>query len=122
MFDLVIRNGTVVDGQGGKPVRADVAIKGDRIVAVGSDLAEGAREIDAEGHFVTPGWVDVHTHYDGQVTWDPELSPSGTNGVTTMVMGNCGVGFAPVRPGQQDFLINQMKQLTHKVPWLQIFE
>ena len=109
MFDLVIRNGTVVDGTGAKPFKADVAIQGDRIAAVGVNLEKGAREIDGTGFYVAPGWVDVHTHYDGQVTWDPELSPSGTNGVTTMVMGNCGVGFAPVRPGQQDFLINLME-------------
>ncbi len=109
MFDLVIRNGTVVDGTGAKPFTADVGVKDHRIAAVGVNLGEGTREIDATGFFVTPGWVDVHTHYDGQVTWDPELSPSGTNGVTTMVMGNCGVGFAPVRPGQEEFLINLME-------------
>ena len=109
MHDLVIRGGTVVDGTGSAPQTADVAITGDRIVAVGDDVGEGKGEIDATGLLVTPGWVDIHTHYDGQVTWDPHLTPSGWNGVTTLVMGNCGVGFAPVRPGQQDFLIQLME-------------
>jgi N-acyl-D-amino-acid deacylase len=109
MHDLVIRGGTVVDGSGAPARRADVAIDGDRIVAVGNDVGAGRREIDARGMLVTPGWVDIHTHYDGQVTWDPHLTPSGWNGVTTVVMGNCGVGFAPVRPGQQDFLIQLME-------------
>ncbi|MCP5058148.1 MAG: amidohydrolase family protein [bacterium] len=109
MHDLVIRGGTVVDGTGAKARQADVAIQGDRIVAVGSDVGPAKREIDAKGLLVTPGWVDIHTHYDGQVTWDPYLTPSGWNGVTTLVMGNCGVGFAPVRPGQQDFLIQLME-------------
>jgi N-acyl-D-amino-acid deacylase len=109
MHDLVIRGGTVVDGSGAPARRADVAIDGDRIVAVGNDVGAGRREIDARGMLVLPGWVDIHTHYDGQVTWDPHLTPSGWNGVTTVVMGNCGVGFAPVRPGQQDYLIQLME-------------
>ena len=109
MHDFVIRGGTVVDGTGAAPRQADVAIKDDKIVAVGTDLGEAKREIDATGMVVAPGWVDVHTHYDGQVTWDPHLTPSGWNGVTTIVMGNCGVGFAPVRPGQEDFLIQLME-------------
>ena len=109
MYDLVIRGGNVVDGTGVAPRKADVAIDGDRVVAVGSDLGPGRREVDAAGHVVTPGWVDVHTHYDGQVTWDPHLTPSGWNGVTTIVMGNCGVGFAPVRKGEEDFLIQLME-------------
>jgi N-acyl-D-amino-acid deacylase len=109
MHDLVIRGGTVVDGSGAPARRADVAIDGDRIVAVGTDVGAGRREIDARGMLVAPGWVDIHTHYDGQVTWDPHLTPSGWNGVTTVVMGNCGVGFAPVRPGQQDYLIQLME-------------
>ena len=109
MHDLVIRGGTVVDGTGAEKRVADVAIDGDRIVAVGSDVGEGRREIDASGHLVTPGWVDIHTHYDGQVTWDPHLTPSGWHGVTTVVMGNCGVGFAPVRPGKEDYLIQLME-------------
>jgi N-acyl-D-aspartate/D-glutamate deacylase len=109
MHDLVIRGGSVIDGSGGPARKADVAIDGERIVAVGSDVGPGRREIDARGLLVTPGWVDIHTHYDGQVTWDPHLTPSGWNGVTTVVMGNCGVGFAPVRPGQQEFLIQLME-------------
>ncbi len=109
MYDLIIRNGTIVDGTGKKPFEADLAVKGERVVAIGEHLGESHSEIDAQGLLVTPGWVDVHTHYDGQVTWDPEVSPSGTNGVTTVIMGNCGVGFAPVRPGQEDFLINLME-------------
>ncbi len=109
MHDLVIRGGTVVDGAGNPARQADVAIDGDRIAAVGDDVGEGRREIDATGLLVTPGWVDIHTHYDGQVTWDPHLTPSGWNGVTTIVMGNCGVGFAPVRPGQEDYLIQLME-------------
>ena len=108
MHDLVIRGGTVVDGTGAEKRTADVAIDGDRIVAVAGDVGEGRREIDATGLLVAPGWVDIHTHYDGQATWDTHLTPSGWHGVTTMVMGNCGVGFAPVRPGQQDYLIQLM--------------
>ena len=109
MHDLVIRGGTVVDGTGAEKRTADVAIDGDRIVAVGQDVGEGRREIDASGLLVTPGWVDIHTHYDGQVTWDTHLTPSGWHGVTTVVMGNCGVGFAPVRPGKQEYLIQLME-------------
>jgi len=109
MHDLIIRGGTVVDGTGAPARKADIAINGDRIVAVGTDVGQGKREIDATDRLVSPGWVDVHTHYDGQVTWDPHLTPSGWNGVTTVVMGNCGVGFAPVRPGQQEYLIQLME-------------
>ena len=110
MADLVIRNGTVVDGTGAAARVADVAIDGDRIVEVGPHLAgRGAREIDAEGQIVTPGWVDIHTHYDGQVTWDPEVSPSGWHGVTTVVTGNCGVGFAPADPSRREWLIQLME-------------
>ncbi|MFP8874548.1 MAG: amidohydrolase family protein, partial [Myxococcota bacterium] len=109
MHDLVIRGGKVVDGSGAPARIADVAIGADRVVAVADDVGPGRKEIDAKGMLVTPGWVDIHTHYDGQVTWDPHLSPSGWNGVTTVVMGNCGVGFAPVHPGQEDFLIELME-------------
>jgi N-acyl-D-aspartate/D-glutamate deacylase len=108
--ELVIRNGLVVDGGGAPPAVADVAVDGGRITAVGPGLDErGRREVDAEGQVVAPGWVDVHTHYDGQATWDAELTPSSWHGVTTTVFGNCSVGFAPVRPGTQDFLINLME-------------
>ena len=109
MHDLVVRNGVLYDGSGGPPRSADVAIDGDRIVAVGEVTEPGRREIDAAGRAVTPGWVDIHTHYDGQATWDPEVSPSGWHGVTTVVMGNCGVGFAPARPDEHDFLIQLME-------------
>lgn len=109
MHDLVIRGGTVVDGTGAAARECDVAIDADRIAAVGTDIGPGRLEIDATGLLVAPGWVDIHTHYDGQVTWDPHLTPSGWNGVTTVVMGNCGVGFAPVRPGKQQFLIQLME-------------
>ena len=109
MYDLIICGGTLVDGTGAPARQADVAIEGDRIVAVGHDLGDARRTVDASGLLVTPGWVDIHTHYDGQVTWDPHLTPSGWNGVTTVVMGNCGVGFAPVRPGKEEFLIQLME-------------
>jgi N-acyl-D-amino-acid deacylase len=109
MHDMVIRRGTVVDGTGKPRFAADVAIDDGRITAVGDVTARGRREIDARDLLVAPGWVDVHTHYDGQVTWDPLLAPSSWHGVTTLVMGNCGVGFAPVRPGTEDFLIELME-------------
>ena len=107
--DLVIRNGLVVDGSGGPSRRTDIAIEGDLIVAVGDDVAKGRREIDAEGLMVTPGFVDPHTHYDGQATWDPWLAPSSQHGVTTVAMGNCGVGFAPVASDRHDWLIAMME-------------
>ena len=109
MHDLVIRNGTVVDGRGGTPVLADVAVDDGRITAVGSVPDPGREELDATGLVVTPGFVDVHTHYDGQVTWDPLLTPSLWHGVTTVVMGNCGVGFAPAAPDRHDWLIGLME-------------
>ncbi|HEY6600152.1 MAG TPA: amidohydrolase family protein [Pseudomonadales bacterium] len=109
MHDLIIRGGTIVDGSGNPRVEADIAIDGDRITAVGRIDGNAVRTIDATGCLVTPGWVDVHTHYDGQATWDPILAPSSWHGVTTVVMGNCGVGFAPVRPGQEKFLIELME-------------
>lgn len=108
-YDLVIRGGTMADGKGGMPVEADVALTGDRIVAVGKLSGRGREEIDAKGRLVTPGFVDVHTHYDGQATWDSHLAPSSWHGVTTVVMGNCGVGFAPVRRGDRDRLIELME-------------
>ncbi len=111
MVDLIIEGGLVVDGTGAPARRADVAIEGQRIVAVGdvSELGKAKRTIDAEGLVVTPGWVDIHTHYDGQVTWDPDLAPSSINGVTSIVMGNCGVGFAPARPDRHDWLIRLLE-------------
>ena len=87
----------------------DIAIDGDRITKIGLIEEEGKSEIDAEGNLVTPGWVDIHTHYDGQVCWDEYLTPSCWHGVTTVVMGNCGVGFAPVRPGTEEFLVQLME-------------
>jgi N-acyl-D-amino-acid deacylase len=109
MYDLIIRNGTIADGSG-RPTRVgDVAIEGNRIVADGEVDGAARREIDAEGKLVTPGWVDIHTHYDGQATWDPEVSPSGWHGVTTVVMGNCGVGFAPARASDREWLIQLME-------------
>lgn len=109
MHDLVIRGGNVVDGSGAPAGTADVAIDGDRVTAVGAVEDKGRREIDADGLTVTPGWVDIHTHYDGQATWDPEVSPSGWHGVTSIVMGNCGVGFAPARSSDREWLIGLME-------------
>jgi N-acyl-D-aspartate/D-glutamate deacylase len=122
---LVIRNGTIVDGSGGEPYEADLAIADGRIAAVGGDIARGSEEIDARGKLVTPGFVDVHTHYDAQVTWSDRLSPSSWNGVTTVLLGNCGVGFAPCHEDQHDLLINLMEGvedipevvLSEGLPW-----
>ncbi|WP_397414496.1 amidohydrolase family protein [Phenylobacterium sp.] len=124
-FDLVIRGGTVVDGTGGATFGADVAVKDGRIAQVGRVAGSGLEEIDARGRIVTPGFVDVHTHYDGQATWDSRLQPSSWHGVTTVVMGNCGVGFAPCRPADHDLLIRLMEGvedipfpvLTEGLPW-----
>src|ERR1700724_2668036 len=109
MHDLVIRNGKIVDGTGKPAHVGDVAIDGDKITSVGGKAGAGRREIDATGLLVTPGFVDIHTHYDGQVTWDPYLTPSCWHGVTTVVMGNCGVGFAPVAPDRREWLIGLME-------------
>jgi N-acyl-D-aspartate/D-glutamate deacylase len=103
MADLVIRGGTVVDGTGAPGVRADVAIAGDRIAAIGPRLS-GARTLDASGCVVAPGFVDIHTHYDAQVFWDPALTPSCFHGVTTVVAGNCGFSIAPTRPAHRDVI------------------
>jgi N-acyl-D-aspartate/D-glutamate deacylase len=110
-FDLIISSGTVVDGTGADPVRADVAVKDGRIAVVGAlpDGATATETIDAAGLLVTPGFVDVHTHFDGQVTWDNRLVPSSGHGVTTVVMGNCGVGFAPCRPHEREMLVKLME-------------
>jgi N-acyl-D-aspartate/D-glutamate deacylase len=124
-FDLVIRNGRVADGTGAAAFQADVAIKDGRIVQVGAVAGHGAEEIDAAGKLVTPGFVDIHTHYDGQATWDQHMQPSAWHGVTTVVMGNCGVGFAPCKPEDHDRLIRLMEGvedipfpvLTEGLPW-----
>ncbi|GIU87809.1 MAG: amidohydrolase [Acidimicrobiia bacterium] len=109
--DVVVRGGTVVDGTGAPPRRADVAIDGDRVVAVGDLDAGGRREIDASGAYVTPGFVDVHTHLDAQLAWDPDATSSCWHGVTSVVLGNCGVAFAPVRPGQEAWLAELMESV-----------
>ena len=108
-YDLVIKGGTVADGKGGRPIETDIAIVGGRIAAVGKISGKGREEIDARGRLVTPGFVDIHTHYDGQATWDSHLAPSSWHGVTTVAMGNCGVGFAPVRKTDRDRLIELME-------------
>ncbi|KQT12783.1 MULTISPECIES: amidohydrolase family protein [unclassified Bradyrhizobium] len=123
--DLVIRGGNVADGSGGELFEADVAITGGKISEVGKVSARGREEIDARGKLVTPGFVDVHTHYDGQVTWSQDITPSSQNGVTTAIMGNCGVGFAPCKPDDHTRLIQLMEGvedipepvLSAGIPW-----
>ena len=109
MHDLVIRNAKLVDGTGAPARVADVSVAAGRFVEVGAKLPTARREIEADGLLMTPGWVDIHTHYDGQATWDSQLTPSCWHGVTTAVFGNCGVGFAPVKPGTERYLINLME-------------
>ncbi len=109
MHDLVIKGGTIVDGTGAPARTGDIAIEDGRIQELGAVNGAARETIDADGLLVTPGWVDIHTHYDGQATWDPLLTPSCWHGVTTVVMGNCGVGFAPVRPDKHDWLIGLME-------------
>jgi N-acyl-D-aspartate/D-glutamate deacylase len=108
-FDLVIRNGTIVDGTGASSREGDVAISRGRIAAVGRFEGSGSEEIDARDRIVTPGFVDIHTHYDGQAVWDSHLAPSAWHGVTTAVMGNCGVGFTPCKPADREKLIELME-------------
>src|SRR6195952_4950631 len=108
-FDLVIRGGTVIDGTGSAPREADVGIIGKRIAQVGALSGGGTEEIDAKGKLVTPGFVDIHTHYDAQAVWDSHMAPSSWHGVTTAVMGNCGVGFAPCKPADRERLIQLME-------------
>src|SRR5690606_21161054 len=108
-FELVVRGGTVVDGSGAPPRTADVAVRDGVVVEVGRVDGTARRELDADGLLVTPGFVDIHTHFDGQATWDPELRPSSQHGVTTVAMGNCGVGFAPARPDRHDWLISLLE-------------
>ncbi|MBV9531646.1 MAG: amidohydrolase family protein, partial [Bradyrhizobium sp.] len=123
--DLVIRGGTIADGRGGDLFEADIAIKDGRIAEVGKLPGNGKEQIDARGKLVTPGFVDVHTHYDGQVTWSQDITPSSQNGVTTAIMGNCGVGFAPCRPNDHQRLIQLMEGvedipepvLSAGIPW-----
>lgn len=125
MFDIVIRNGEIVDGTGRTAFMADVGVTDGHIVEVGCGIGRGRREVDAKGQVVAPGWVDIHSHYDGQATWDPLLSPSGQHGVTTTVFGNCGVGFAPARPEHREALITLMEgvedipgtALAEGLPW-----
>jgi N-acyl-D-aspartate/D-glutamate deacylase len=122
---LVIRNGTIVDGSGGDPYEADLAVVDGKIAVISGGIPKGVEEIDARGKLVTPGFVDVHTHYDAQVTWSDRLSPSSWNGATTVVLGNCGVGFAPCHEDQHDMLINLMEGvedipevvLSEGLPW-----
>src|SRR4051794_24606356 len=108
-FDLIVRNGLLIDGSGAEPRAADVAVCEGRISVVGKVDGSATRTLDADGAVVAPGFVDIHTHYDGQATWDEHLAPSAWHGVTTVVMGNCGVGFAPVREGDRDRLIELME-------------
>ena len=108
-YDLVIRGGTIADGSGGDLIEGDIAIAAGRIAAIGEVSGSGREEINARGRIVTPGFIDVHTHYDGQATWDQEMAPSSWHGVTTVVMGNCGVGFAPARPDRHEWLISLME-------------
>ena len=124
-FDIVIRGGTVIDGSGKPPFVADIAVKDGRIVAIGYVEGKGAEEIEARGRLVTPGFVDIHTHYDGQITWENRLAPSCLHGVTTVLMGNCGVGFAPCKPEHRGMLVKVMEGvedipevvMTEGVPW-----
>ena len=123
--DLVIRNGNVIDGTGGKSYLADIGIKNGLISEIGSNIKTGKEEINAEERVVTPGFIDVHTHYDAQVTWSNRITPSSWNGVTTVLIGNCGVGFAPCKPHQRDQLVELMEGvedipepvLTEGLPW-----
>ncbi|AZI37326.1 putative hydrolase [Caenibius tardaugens NBRC 16725] len=125
LYETVIRNGMIVDGSGNDPYIADIAISAGKIVAIGTFAGQGAEEFDAAGKLVTPGFVDIHTHYDGQITWEQRMRPSSDHGVTTVVMGNCGVGFAPCRPHQRDMLVEVMEGvedipevvMTEGLPW-----
>jgi N-acyl-D-amino-acid deacylase len=124
-LDLIIRGGTIVDGSGSVPFKGDVGVAGGRIVAIGSIDASADEELDAEGMIVTPGFIDIHTHYDGQVTWDSYTQPSVAHGVTTVVMGNCGVGFAPCRAEDRLRLVHLIEGvedipevvMTTGIPW-----
>src|ERR671919_2096882 len=115
MNDLVIKSGTVVDGTGAPGTDADVAVRGGRIVGVGDDL-RGARTLDASGQVVAPGFIDVHTHYDAQVFWDPALTPSSWHGVTTVIAGNCGFSIAPCRPEHRELLVHTLEHVEDMSP------
>ncbi|APG62426.1 amidohydrolase [Sphingorhabdus lutea] len=125
MFDILIKNGLIYDGMGGDPFHADIGIIGEKIAKIGQLHDNAHKIIDAKGKIITPGFVDIHTHYDGQATWDQEMAPSSWHGVTTVVMGNCGVGFAPAKPDQHDWLIGLMEgvedipgtALAEGMPW-----
>ena len=125
MLDLIIKNGDIVDGTGSKAFKGDLGILNGTIVKIGEISDEAKNIIDASGSYVIPGFVDIHTHYDGQVTWSEELTPSSNHGVTTAVMGNCGVGFAPCRPEDKERLISLMEGvediphpvLSEGLPW-----
>lgn len=125
MTDIVIRNGTIIDGTGAAPYQADIAIENGRIAAIGTIANRGKEEIDAKGQIVTPGFVDPHSHYDAQATWSSRITPTSWHGVTTTLIGNCGVGFAPCRPEQRDMLVRLMEGvedipepvLTEGLPW-----
>lgn len=122
MYDFIIKGGSIVDGLGGTPFTADVAVSNGVIKALGTDIGDEAKEIiDATGCIVTPGWVDIHTHYDGQVTWDEDMDPSASHGVTSIVMGNCGVGFAPVEPNNEKELIELMEGVED-IPGTALYE
>ena len=124
-YDLVIRNGLILDGTGGEPFTGDIGVKDGRIAAIGEVSGAGAEEIEAAGRIVTPGFIDLHTHYDGQAMWESRMSPSSNHGVTTVLMGNCGVGFAPCKPEQRDLLVAVMEGvedvpevvMTEGLPW-----
>src|ERR1700728_3496333 len=121
MHDLIVRGGTLVDGTGAPARTADVAIDDGRITEVGQIDGAASRQIEADGLVVTPGWVDIHTHYDGQATWDPVLAPSSWHGVTTILFGNCGVGFAPVRNEDHTALIGMMESIE-EIPGIALAE
>ena len=122
MFDIIVKNGTLVDGTGAPRRRADIALLDGRVAAIDATIDADAREVvDATGRIVTPGFVDPHSHFDGQVTWDPELGPTSWHGVTTTVMGNCGVGFAPIRPGTEPYLI-QLMEGVEDIPGTALYE
>ena len=124
-YDIVIKNGTVIDGTGSQQRHADVAIQGDRVAEIGTVTGAAKRTINAEGKLVTPGFVDIHTHLDAQIWWDPAVSSSCWHGVTSVVMGNCGVTFAPCRPQDRDYLAHLMESvedipaasITEGMPW-----